>query len=158
MSAESTRFGRLLVAGILLWSVSAYAADLLIRDARLVGGTGVEPREGVSILIRDGRIAQIARGLAVEGVPVLFHGSSMLREVELLGEAGLTPLDAIASATRVPAAMLGLADEIGTVEVGKRADLVVVRDDPLADLRALRTIRWTVKDGVAHTPAEWMGP
>ena len=50
----------------------------------------------------------------------------------------------------------GLANEIGTVEVGKRADLVIVRKDPLRNLRALRAIRWTIKDGVAHTPAEWL--
>ena len=55
-------------------------------------------------------------------------------------------------ATRTPAEMLGLADQIGTVEVGKRADLMIVRDDPLTDLGALRTIMWTIKDGVAHTP------
>jgi imidazolonepropionase-like amidohydrolase len=52
--------------------------------------------------------------------------------------------------------MLGLTSEIGTVEPGKRADLMIVRDDPLRDLRALRSVQWTVKNGVAHTPAEWM--
>jgi imidazolonepropionase-like amidohydrolase len=52
--------------------------------------------------------------------------------------------------------MLGLADQIGTVEVGKRADLMIVRDDPLTDLGALRMIMWTIKDGVAHTPQDWM--
>jgi hypothetical protein len=54
--------------------------------------------------------------------------------------------------------MLGRETEIGTIEVGKRADLVVVDGDPLADLRALRRIRWTVKDGLARTPQEWMTP
>ena len=53
--------------------------------------------------------------------------------------------------------MLGLSHRIGTVEVGTRADLTIVRDDPLVDLRALRSIRRTVKDGIAHTPEEWMG-
>jgi imidazolonepropionase-like amidohydrolase len=64
---------------------------------------------------------------------------------------------ALVAATRAPAEMLGLGAELGTVEVGMRADLVVVRDDPLRDLRALRTIRWTARDGVARTPREWMG-
>jgi imidazolonepropionase-like amidohydrolase len=63
-------------------------------------------------------------------VPYQFHGPSTLREIEVLGEAGLAPADAIAAATRVPAAMLRLSDEIGTVEVGKRADLLVVREGP----------------------------
>jgi len=60
-------------------------------------------------------------------VPYQFHGPSTLREIELLGQAGLPPADALAAATRVPAAMLEMSDEIGTVEVGKRADLLVVR-------------------------------
>ncbi len=87
-----------------------------------------------------------------------FHGPQMAREVELLGQAGLSPMEAIISATRIPAEMLGLADEIGTVEVGKRADLLIVRGDPLEDLRALRQVLWTVAGGVARTPEEWMGP
>jgi imidazolonepropionase-like amidohydrolase len=85
-----------------------------------------------------------------------FHGVQLAREIELLAEAGMPPPDAIASATRGPARMLGLDREIGTVEVGKRADLLIVRGDPLADLRALHTVLWTIKDGVAHSPAEWM--
>ncbi len=86
-----------------------------------------------------------------------FHGPQTAREVELLGEAGLSNLDAIAAATTVPARMLGLDAETGTVEVGKLADLLVVDGDPAIDLRALRAVRWTVRDGVAKTPAQWMG-
>jgi imidazolonepropionase-like amidohydrolase len=109
-----------------------------------------------------------ARQLHEAGVPLVigsdagnsvlaqFHGPSTLREMELLAEAGLSPADVIAAATRVPARMLGRADEIGTVEPGKRGDLLIVRDDPLRDIRALRTNRWTVKDGVARTPVDWM--
>ena len=78
------------------------------------------------------------------------------REIELLGGAGLSPAQAIEAATQTPARMLGLSGEIGTIEPGKRADLMIVRGDPLKDLRALRSILWTVKNGVAHTPAEWM--
>ena len=89
-------------------------------------------------------------------VPYLFHGVTTLREIELLGGAGLSPAEAIAAATRTPAGMLGLAQEIGTLEPGKRADLLIVRGDPLADLRELRGVLWTVKDGVAKTPQEWM--
>lgn len=85
-----------------------------------------------------------------------FHGPSTLREVELLGEAGVPPLEAIVAATRNPARMLRLDAELGTVEVGKRADLLIVDGDPSQDLRALRRVRATVKDGIARTPAQWM--
>jgi imidazolonepropionase-like amidohydrolase len=88
--------------------------------------------------------------------PYHFHGPTTLRELELIGMAGVPPAEALASATRIPARMLDLADEIGTVEVGKRADLVIVRDDPSRDLGALRTVVWTIKGGIAHTPEEWM--
>lgn len=85
-----------------------------------------------------------------------FHGPSTIREIELLGNAGIPPTDVISSATRIPAEMMGLQNLIGTVEVGKRADLIVVRDDPLKDLTALQSLMWTIKDGYARTPAEWM--
>lgn len=89
-------------------------------------------------------------------MPQMFHGPTSLREIELLGMAGLSPMEAIQAATSVPATMLDLSDEIGTVEIGKQADLVIVKDDPLDDLSALRTIRWTVKGGVAKSPMEWL--
>lgn len=85
-----------------------------------------------------------------------FHGPSTLREIELLGRAGIAPMDVISSATRISAKMMGLQDLIGTVEVGKRADLIVVQHDPLEDLAALRSLLWTIKGGEAHTPEEWM--
>ena len=85
-----------------------------------------------------------------------FHGISTIREMELLEEAGLSPSDVLQAATRVSAEMLGLQGEIGTIEVGKRADLVIVRENPLQHIRALRSIEWTVRDGVARTPVEWI--
>ncbi len=89
-------------------------------------------------------------------IPYEFHGPTSLREIELLGEAGLKPHEALAAATRVAATMLGQENDIGTVEIGKRADLVVVRGDPLQDLRALRNIQWTIRNGVSRTPQQWM--
>lgn len=64
--------------------------------------------------------------------------------------------EAIEASTRLPAEMIGVADEIGTVEVGKRADLVILPEDPLADLSVLTRPMWIVKDGEARTPAGWM--
>ena len=64
------------------------------------------------------------------------HGESAL-ELVRLHDAGLTALEAIAAATVVAADACGLGDELGTVEPGKRADLLVVDGDPLADPRIL---------------------
>ncbi len=94
--------------------------------------------------------------LYLENALYAFHGYSTLREIELAGRAGLTPMEAIQAATRVPAEMLGLDGEIGTIEVGKRADLVIVQDDPLEDLENLKSILWTVQNGTAKTPEQWM--
>jgi imidazolonepropionase-like amidohydrolase len=89
-------------------------------------------------------------------LPYQFHAASTHREIELLAQAGLSAAAVLAAATRVPARMLGVEHDLGTIEAGKRADLVVVDGDPLTDVRALRKIRWTIKDGVARTPQEWM--
>jgi imidazolonepropionase-like amidohydrolase len=89
-------------------------------------------------------------------LPFLFHGPTSVREIESLGEAGFTPEQALTAATRTPARMLGLEAEIGTLAPGRVADLVVVEGDPLADLAALREVRFSVRAGEAHTPAAWM--
>lgn len=86
----------------------------------------------------------------------LFHGFTTIREVELLVEAGLTPMQAIQAATSVPARVLGIDDEVGTVTAGKRANLVLVKGDPSTSISALRGVSWSIKSGVAHTPEEWM--
>jgi imidazolonepropionase-like amidohydrolase len=85
-----------------------------------------------------------------------FHGTSTLRELELLAEAGVPAGDVLAAATRVSAQMLGITADAGTLEPGKRGDLIVLASDPLEDIRAFRAIRWTIKAGVPHTPEEWM--
>ena len=74
-------------------------------------------------------------------------------ELPLLVAAGLTPMQAVQAATGWAAECLGVAHEIGTVEKGKLADLVVVDGDPLADLRVLQDlerITLVVKEGVVE--------
>jgi imidazolonepropionase-like amidohydrolase len=65
------------------------------------------------------------------------HGENAL-ELQLMVEAGMTPMEAIVAATRTGAEVLGLADQVGTVEAGKLADLLVMADDPLADISLLQ--------------------
>jgi imidazolonepropionase-like amidohydrolase len=70
------------------------------------------------------------------------------RELELLvSEAGLSPVEAIESATSVGARALGLENTLGTIAVGKQADLVVLRSDPTLDIRNTRDIAFVVKRG-----------
>jgi imidazolonepropionase-like amidohydrolase len=72
----------------------------------------------------------------------------MARALEILvTHAGFTPSDAISMATHEAAKALGLDREIGTVEEGKRADLILVPGDPLSDIRALRKIAFVIRSG-----------
>ncbi len=83
----------------------------------------------------------------VAGTDGAVPGFSLLRELELYVAAGLTPMQALQAATVVPARALGMAEEVGTVEVGKRADLLVLEGNPLTDISKLRRGRWVVVGG-----------
>jgi imidazolonepropionase-like amidohydrolase len=67
--------------------------------------------------------------------------------LELLVETGLSPADAIRSATIWPAAFLGLSDSIGSIATGKRADLLLLDGNPLSDISQTQRIRAVVLDG-----------
>jgi len=80
-------------------------------------------------------------------------GYGLHRELELYVEAGMTPLEAIQSATIVSARAMKLEQEVGTVEAGKRADLILVDGDPLTDIRALRRVSRVIAGGRVFDPA-----
>ncbi len=77
------------------------------------------------------------------------HGDNA-REFELLVQAGMTPAQAIRSATVEGAANLGQSDNLGSLEPGKFGDLVAVEGDPLADISELRDIDFVMKGGVVY--------
>lgn len=79
--------------------------------------------------------------------PYLLPGFSLHRELELLVEAGLTPMEAIWTATKYAAEALRQEDNIGTLMEGKRADLVVLNTNPLEDIQAIRDIHMVLKNG-----------
>lgn len=81
-------------------------------------------------------------------------GVSLDQEMELLAEAGVPAADVLAMATRNAAEALGQAADIGTIEVGKRADLVVLARDPLADVRNARSVELVIANGRVLRPAE----
>ncbi|MFW6175516.1 MAG: amidohydrolase family protein, partial [Acidobacteriota bacterium] len=99
------------------------------------------------------------------------YGFGYVRELELLQEAGFHPLEVIRAATLHGAEALGMADRIGSVEPGKKADLVVVPENPLANFKVLYGtghirvteddevlrvggVRYTIKDGIVYDARE----
>ncbi|HXV77092.1 MAG TPA: amidohydrolase family protein [Candidatus Polarisedimenticolaceae bacterium] len=77
----------------------------------------------------------------------VFPGFSLHGELEALVGAGLTPYRALRTATATPAEFLGIAGQAGTVQTGKRADLLLLDANPLADIRNTRSIRGVVVRG-----------
>ena len=96
------------------------------------------------------------------------YGFGYVQEMELLREAGFSPLEVIHAATQVGAEVLGHEDEVGTIRVGRKADLAIVEGNPLANMKLLfgtgtiklndatgKTervggIHYTVKDGIVY--------
>lgn len=97
------------------------------------------------------------RQLKASGVPILagtdapnpgtLHGVSMHRELELLVQAGLTPVEALIAATSASASVFGLVDR-GRIAPGLRADLLLVRGDPTSNIQATRDIVGIWKRGI----------
>lgn len=85
--------------------------------------------------------------LAGTDSPIVPFGLSLILEIELLVEAGLEPVEAIRSATELAAMALGAQRDLGTVEVGKLADLVVLSADPSEDVRNLRETHQVIVGG-----------
>jgi len=102
----------------------------------------------------------MVKALFDAGVPIVagtdgaLPGYSLLRSIEMYVEAGMTPMQAIESATRVPAESMGLAKDAGTIEPGKRADLIVLDADPLAQISNIRKLRWVIANGRVLDPAK----
>jgi imidazolonepropionase-like amidohydrolase len=81
---------------------------------------------------------------------VMAHGTN-LRELTLMNELGMTPMEAIVATTKVAAECMGWEEKVGTLEVGKFADVVITKTNPLENLRSLENssnIRVVVKGGV----------
>lgn len=114
-----------------------------------------EAEIGRRMLTNAGRAVAIAHdagvpilaGTDASDMPYIFAGSSLHDELALLVEAGLTPPQVLQTATLNPARFLHRTEDLGTVEEGKLADLVLLDADPLDDIGNTRSIRAVVVDG-----------
>ena len=121
---QQSLYASLFPKGMALERAFAKAGGLLIAGTDPTGGGGVIP------------------------------GYSNQRQLELLVEAGFTPLEAIAIGTRNGATYLGLDTRIGTIAVGKQADLVVIDGDPSKNIADVRKVETVFKRGIGFDPAK----
>jgi hypothetical protein len=92
----------------------------------------------------------------VAGTDQAVPGHSLHREIELYVQAGFTPMEAIQAATIVPARAMGIDKEVGTIEAGKRADVVILGANPLEAIRNIRSVEFVVTNGVMYDcPQLW---
>jgi imidazolonepropionase-like amidohydrolase len=92
---------------------------------------------------------KMAAGTDFSGPPMVPFGKNAI-ELELMVKAGYSPMEAITAGTRIGSEVMGMEAEIGTVEAGKLADLIVVEGNPLEDIHILQDenkIKWVMKGG-----------
>jgi imidazolonepropionase-like amidohydrolase len=119
-------------------------SDYTVRDAKATGGK----YSLATLREKSGRLA-ISRGVKISfgsGVGPFPHGVQA-REFAYLVKYGMTPAQAIQTATTVAAEMMGWQDRIGSIEKGKFADLVAVAGDPLSDITELERVKFVMKGG-----------
>lgn len=90
---------------------------------------------------------QVALGTDYAGYNSRFDLGMPIREIRWMRESGMTPLQIITAATKNAAFICNLADKLGTLELGKIADILIINGDPLKDLNALLDIRLVIHSG-----------
>ncbi len=130
------------------------SAERAVAWARKPGARERSARDDTVAMANAKRLADAGVAVAVgtdAGNPGTFHGPSIYREMEILQGAGLTPMQVLVAATRTAASAMGRADQVGTLEPGKAADLLVLDADPLSDVRNVQRVRLVMKGGVVWT-------
>jgi len=134
-------------------SVSRLPPELAV----ILNNAGIEQAREERAAVAFQTALDTTRILHQAGVPILagsdqvVPGSSLHRELELLVQAGLSPLEAIRSATVLPTSTLGVTDS-GMIQPGIRADLVVLDANPLLNIRNIRRVHWTILGGKVFPP------
>jgi imidazolonepropionase-like amidohydrolase len=132
-----------------LASFQQYGCERLYKEGKFLA----RPDLYFNILLHaPGNLAKMKRaGVLIgcgtdSGVPYLYHGT-LWREMEMLSRIGFTNAEILRCATINNARILRVAHEIGTLEAGKRADMAVLKENPLEKIEACRTPQRVIKDG-----------
>jgi imidazolonepropionase-like amidohydrolase len=128
----------------------------------------VDPARAEARKARAARTAEVGRanlkrvhdaGIVVAmgtdaGNPLTLHGPSVYSEMEAMQASGLTPMQVLVASTSGGAQAMGLQDEIGTLEKGRVADLLVLSADPASDIANMRRLRRVMRGGVLRAVEE----
>lgn len=142
---ESERFSK--------WEPGAAKVAPELREQILNGGSPNTEADFDNLMKP---LLEIIAALHHAGVPIVagtdqaVPGYSVYRELELYVKAGFTPMEALQAATIVPARVMKVDAETGTIEAGKRADLDVLDGNPLDDIHNIRSVRMVVANGVLY--------
>jgi imidazolonepropionase-like amidohydrolase len=136
----------------------AYVPTIYVREYVAAGRAAA----GAGVWLQMGKIHEDTFRRALKAGVTIAFGTDVggfdwkinpAREFAWMVKWGMTPEQALRSATSVAAELLGWSDRLGTLEPGKLADVVAVPGDPLADVTRLEHVSLVVKDGVVYTPA-----
>ena len=138
------------------WYVPTIIAGKTVEERAKVPGffppNVAEKARAVGPKIQDALRRALAGGVRIgfgTDAGVFPHGENA-REFQYMVEAGMTPMGAIEAATKSAAEVLGIANEIGTLEVGKRADLIATKRNPLVDVMELQRVVFVMRGGAVY--------
>jgi hypothetical protein len=135
---------------------TGYVQTLAVYEPRSGSTSAPRARRWMN-LMKNGRLALdagVILGAGTDaGMTGTWHGSSTLRELELMVQGGLSPLQAISAATGNSAKLLGVEKDRGTVEVGKLADLVLIDGDPAGQIKDIHKVSRVWLGGVEQDRA-----
>ena len=124
------------------------------RQAKNIAPAEIESRTAALRPMGD-TVRRVVKGggIVIAGTdsPIFPYAVAFHAELELFAQAGLTPFEVLQTATTRAADALGEGANLGSIEAGKLADLVIVTDDPLTDIRNARKVRTVIKNGEVHT-------
>jgi imidazolonepropionase-like amidohydrolase len=124
----------------------------------LFGSTGMPDAQAKANALRYKSMFALVKALHDKGIPIVagtdmgFPGYSVARELELYVQAGLTPMEALQSATITSATVMGMQKTAGSIRAGKAADLVILDADPVSNIRNVRKVWKVFKDGEEYDP------
>lgn len=129
------------------------AAKVAPELVEQIAKKGAPPEAAAQVRDAIATLLKIIGALHRAGIPIVAGtdvgapGHTLHRELELYVKAGLTPLEALQTATLVPACVMRQENEVGTIEAGKRADIIILDANPLDNISNIRKIRFVVTQG-----------